>query len=150
MDRSVVIDQEVRDPNWLAGFTSGEGCFLINLINNSAKKRVQVQLVMWIGQHVRDKALMSNLISYFDCGRIEIKNNSKFNTWVVFTVTKFTDINDKIITFFRKYPVLGVKSQDFDDWCKVAELIKEKKHLTDEGLDQIRKIKAGMNKGRTV
>ena len=26
--------------------------------------------------------------------------------------------------------------------------MKQKKHLTAEGLDQIRKIKAGMNKGR--
>jgi hypothetical protein len=29
-----------------------------------------------------------------------------------------------------------------------ADLIKNKAHLTAEGLDQIRKIKAGMNKGR--
>ena len=47
-----------------------------------------------------------------------------------------------------KYPIMGVKAADFQDWCKVAELMKTKKHLTPEGLDQIRKIKAGMNMGR--
>ena len=31
---------------------------------------------------------------------------------------------------------------------KVAELMKEKKHLTGEGLEEIKKIKAGMNTGR--
>jgi len=31
---------------------------------------------------------------------------------------------------------------------ELVESIKDKKHLTAEALDQIRKIKAGMNKGR--
>jgi hypothetical protein len=34
------------------------------------------------------------------------------------------------------------------DFCRVAELLKQKKHLTWEGLGQIRQIKEGMNKGR--
>jgi len=34
------------------------------------------------------------------------------------------------------------------DFCKVAELMNEKAHLTEEGLEAIRKIKAGMNTGR--
>jgi hypothetical protein len=38
---------------------------------------------------------------------------------------------------------------DYLDWCKVAELMKNKAHLTEEGLSKIRKIKAGMNKGRS-
>lgn len=33
-------------------------------------------------------------------------------------------------------------------FLKVAELMKNKGHLTQEGLAQIRKIKAGMNTGR--
>ena len=37
---------------------------------------------------------------------------------------------------------------DFLDWCKIAILIKNKLHLTPEGLELIRKIKDGMNKGR--
>ena len=30
----------------------------------------------------------------------------------------------------KKYPILGVKALDFADFCKVAELMQEKKHLT--------------------
>jgi hypothetical protein len=55
---------------------------------------------------------------------------------------------DKIIPFFQKYQIKGAKSYDFEDFCKVAELIKNKAHLTQDGLDQIRKIRAGMNRGR--
>jgi hypothetical protein len=59
-------------------------------------------------------------------------------------------LTEKIIPFFVKYSIIGVKSLDFYDWCKVAELMKEKKHLTNEGLTQIRKIKAAMNTGRKI
>lgn len=45
---------------------------------------------------------------------------------------------------------MGVKSLDFNDFCQVADIMKEKKHFTKEGLEQIRKIKAGMNKGRKI
>lgn len=43
----------------------------------------------------------------------------------------------------------GVKLLDFKDFCKVATLIKEKVHLTTEGLKEIQKIKEGMNTGRS-
>ena len=65
-------------------------------------------------------------------------------------VYKFKDIEGKIIPFFKKYPLQGVKALDFDDWCKAAEIINKKEHLTPEGLERIRKIKAGMNLGRKL
>jgi len=34
------------------------------------------------------------------------------------------------------------------DFVKVAALIKDKAHLTEEGLEQIRNIKSGMDTGR--
>ena len=98
---------------------------------------------------------MKSFITYFNCGRI-----SKRGEAIDFSVSKLSDITDKIIPFFpscktfkglagrKKYPILGVKAEDFHDWCKVAEMMKQKKHLTAEGLEQIRNIKAGMNHGR--
>lgn len=43
---------------------------------------------------------------------------------------------------------MGIKSKDFNDFVKIAELMKNKAHLTSEGLDKIRKIQIEMNKGR--
>jgi hypothetical protein len=56
---------------------------------------------------------------------------------------------EKIIPFFEKYPVEGVKGKDFEDFKCGADILKKKAHLTVEGLDQILKIKAGMNTGRS-
>ena len=56
--------------------------------------------------------------------------------------------NYLIIPFFEMYPLVGIKQNDFLDWCKVAKLMSNKSHLTIEGLNLIRTIKGGMNKGR--
>lgn len=61
---------------------------------------------------------------------------------------KLSDLTDKIIPFFNKYPIQGVKAKDFNDFSIVSEMIKEKKHLTQEGLNKIHKIKAEMNTAR--
>jgi hypothetical protein len=60
------------------------------------------------------------------------------------------DILQIIIPFFKKYPIQGIKKLDFQDFCLVAELMKEKKHLTSEGLSLIKKIKSTMNSRRVI
>jgi len=67
---------------------------------------------------------------------------------VSLTIVKYSDITNLIIPFFKKYPVLGIKQNDFSDWCKIAKLMNDGSHLTIEGLNLIRTIKNGMNKGR--
>ena len=43
-----------------------------------------------------------------------------------------------------------MKAFDFQDWCKVADLMSYKKNLSLDGLDKILKIKNGMNTNRWV
>ena len=96
-----------------------------------------------ISQHFRDEQLMWSLIHYFNCGKLN-KNNNCFNL----TIRKFADLNNKIIPFFIKYPIIGQKLLDFQDFCRVADLINKKDHLTIDGLKKISEIKSGMNTRR--
>src|SRR4051812_46701698 len=60
-----VEDQEIKDHNWLSGFTSGvrSGCFMIKTKNSAGHRLgVQVQLVFQITQHTRDEQLMKSLV----------------------------------------------------------------------------------------
>jgi hypothetical protein len=98
-----------------------------------------------ISQHSRDSELMNSLINYLDCGRI---TNKKDKEAVIFEVNKFSDLNEKIIPFFKKYSIEGYKKANFCDFCKIALLMQDKRHLTSEGLEQIINIKNGMNTGR--
>jgi hypothetical protein len=104
-----------------------------------------VSLLFKISQHERDKELMKNFMDYFNCGYI-----SQNTTWIDYTVVIYDDLILKIIPFFDKYNIVGVKLQDYLDLNlkKVAELIKPKDHLTTLGLEKIKEIKECMNKGR--
>jgi|SRR5690606_22319935 len=117
------------------------------MVSNYKSKTIlgeAVGLRFSIAQHVRDEELLKVLIQYLDCG---IYHNSQEET-LKFIVIRFSDIKEKIIPFFNKYPILGIKSKDFIDFKKVVELMSNKEHLTLDGLEEIRKIKSGMNKGR--
>jgi hypothetical protein len=107
----------------MAGFYSGEACFIDNIFKSKSKKiGYSVNFRVIISQHARDEVLLCSLINYFNCGK-HSKNNNCFNL----TIRKFADIDTKIIPFFFKYPILGNKFLDFQDFCKVGKLVKEKK-----------------------
>ena len=143
--RPLVEDKNIPGPQWIAGFTSGEGCFYIVISkSNSESVEFNIRLRFILSQHARDEQIMRSLIAYFNCGNCEKAKDGM----VYFKVTKFTDNYEKIISFFSIHQLHGVKATDFQDWCRVAELMKSKAHLTRDGLDQIIKIKENMNKGR--
>jgi hypothetical protein len=90
-----VEDQEIKDPHWLAGFTTGvrSGCFSIKITNSSSNRlEFQVQLVFTLTQHERDKELMRSLVNYLDCGNV-YKNRET----VDFQIKKFNDLTNKVI-----------------------------------------------------
>jgi hypothetical protein len=49
---------------------------------------------------------------------------------------------------FKNAPILGVKYLDYLDFCKVAALKAEGKHLSHKGLEQIKLTKDKMNTKR--
>lgn len=133
--------------NWLVGFVSGEGSFGVQVYKAKTNIGEAVRMVFTITQHIRDEQLMKSLVELLDCGNVTRRKREEA---VDLRVTKQSDINTKIIPFFEKYPILGIKSIDFQDWCKVAKLMYDKSHQTKEGLNIIREIKAAMNKGRII
>ena len=144
--RPLVDFQEIPDPNWLVGFTDGEGCFNINTFNSSASKLGEaVRLRFTLVQHSRDIELMNNLMLYLGCGKSTL---SEKTNRVDFIIWKFKDIEEKLIPFFNKYPLQSSKRLEFTDFCKVALLMKNKAHLTKQGMEEIKQIKSGMNTGR--
>jgi hypothetical protein len=127
---------------------SGDGHFYIKITNSKTNKiGYSISLRVIITQHVKDQLLMNSILKNLKCGYI----NKQFNINAIdFKVTSFNDIYNIIIPFFNQYQIEGIKSNDFQDFCKVAELINKKEHLTKEGLGKIREIKFQMNKGRLI
>ena len=139
-----IKDRQIKSLHWLAGFTDAEGCFFIALKKSSESKLGEtVWLRFILTQHSRDEELLKSFISTLKCGRYITKSG-----YGEFIVEKFTDVFDKVIPIFEEFKLHGIKSKNYEDFKKAALFIKNKQHLTREGLDQIKKIKGGMNKNR--
>ena len=148
VERKIIHTQMISDPNWVAGFVTGDGGFDVRITQQSSNSiGFRVQLRFRISQHERDLKLMEVLVKYLGSGKI-YKYPGK--PAVVLTIFKFSDINSLIIPFFEKNPLLGVKLIDYLDWCKIANLINKGLHLTEEGINFIREIQSRMNKGRYI
>jgi len=131
---------------WLAGFVTGEGCFFIKVSKSSTHKLGKsVSLYLLISQHKIDSDLLKSFTQILGCGTYSIKKDSDIGT---FLVTGFNNILDKVIPIFDENPILGIKAKDFEDFKEASVLIKNKAHLTPEGLDKILLIKSRMNTKR--
>jgi hypothetical protein len=55
VQRPLVTDQKIYNPNWLRGFTMGERCFLVEISKSSAYKTgLNIRLRFQVTQHIRD------------------------------------------------------------------------------------------------
>jgi len=72
----------------------------------------------------------------------QIYKHSNESCQLVITSIKELEILDK---HFDLYPLITQKRADYELFKRVLELIKEKEHLTEEGLRKILGIKASMN-----
>jgi hypothetical protein len=139
-------NEKTLHPSWVAGFVSGEGNFLIGISKSSASKSgYHCYLRFKVSQDCRDEFLLRSFIAFFGCGSC-----ARFDNIIEFISVNTKDINNIILPFFIKYPILGVKALDFYDWCQGAEIIKNRAHLTPEGLARLKALKSGMNKNRVV
>jgi hypothetical protein len=72
-----------------------------------------------------------------------VKNETQCE--ISFRVNSLQDLTNIIIPHFVKYPLLTQKAADFYLFRQVTELMKNKAHLTTEGLQKIINIKASVN-----
>jgi len=64
------------------------------------------------------------------CGNIYVY--SKNNVFIV--IFNFKVINEKMISLFYQFKIRGIKYLYFENFCKVAEIVKRGNYLTLEGL----------------
>lgn len=135
----------ILDPQWIVGFIDGEGCFYVGIYkNNTIKLGYQVTLEFSITQHIRDTALIKKFIEFFKCGYLAPDTLTKYQ----YRIRDLNHHENYLFPLLDKYPLKSMKENDYEDFKKVHALMKKQIHLTENGLEEIRLIKAGMNKGR--
>jgi hypothetical protein len=135
------------DPNWLVGFSDGEASFYITISSsNSTKVKARVELSFFIKQAKESASALFAIQEFFGKGSIRWDDSAK--KYLRFEIRSFEAITTTVIPFFNQYPLFSSKRANFLDLERVAHMIGAKEHLTQEGLDKIRLIKANMNSKR--
>jgi hypothetical protein len=100
------------NPNWVCGFTTGDGSFAITIMKHSPNKTgYRVRLKFNMTQHMRDRKLMDYFSTYFGCGTTYLNRET-----TSYNVYSLEEINNKIKPFFTKDPLRGLKQEQFCLW----------------------------------
>ena len=134
-------------PAWVTGFIDGEGTFFVDLLKNKTMAlNIQVQLQFSITQHIRDADLMRSLVDFFGAGIVVPDGPTK----VQYRIRRFADFEQSLFPLLDEYPLMTQKRLDAEAFRKVHALMKDGRHLTPDGLDEIRAIKSTMNRARML
>ena len=131
------------NPHYIVGFVDGEGCFSISL-NKNGNRLPEVRLIFEIELREDDEPILHEIQKVLDCGniyRLDYERYAKWQPHVKLKVSNFSDISNKVIPFFQRYPPQAKKRLQFEQFCLVAGLIKTKQHLTAEGVGRIRALR---------
>ncbi len=135
------------NPNFVSGLIDAEASFIISVRQRSKLKEDNwiVQASLQVRMNNKDLALLVLIQRFFnDIG--SFSHNTKTNT-VNYTITKLKDLVNVVIPHFKNYPLRSAKSIDFQLWVQCVEMINNKQHLTESGLNEILSVKYQLNRG---
>ena len=139
------------NPWYIVGFIEGEGCFAITISKHKTKKLgFDARMVFEIELRGDDKQILEEIKNYFGVGHIYNLNYERYGWFphVKYAVHNLQDIKQRIIPFFKKYPLRGKKAKDFKVFCQALNIFEKKEHLTIQGLDKLKNLRKYMNKAR--
>lgn len=132
------------DHNWIAGFVQADGTFGLNYTKQPRMKLgYTCQPQFRVTQHERDLIVLKRIIDSMGCGTI-VKPSEDRDRYTI-SVANILDLVNIVIPLFEKYPLYGAKLSDFLDFCKGVYIIKDKGHLTPEGLKALNDLAYAMN-----
>ncbi len=136
-------------PDYVCGFVDGEGCFTIVISKHPSKKLgLDARLHFEIELRDDDEEILRSIQKTIDCGRIYHLNYERYG-WhphVELKVSSIKEIREKLIPFFIRNPLRGKKKHSFELFSQAAEVFYQKKHLTLEGIEELKRIRQNMNR----
>lgn len=152
-DMNIAFKDQLIKPSlysgWISGFTDAEGCFFgrVKSCLTSKLKRAP-HLTFQVSQ--KEIYIIKTLRDIFLCIKNEdtdfknIKYDKGWEGWV-FHCSSFIKL--KVIrNYFSRYELKTRKSLAFNKWCRIHDMVLNKKHLTLEGLNQIDLLTKDINK----
>lgn len=124
---------------FLAGFADGDGNFDIRM-SKSKSHKLGINVILNFRIKQKEDIILKVIQENFG-GLVKYYKGEDISEYAS---TSFV-VLPKVIEYFTKYSLLSTKYINYLKWGKAAQLVFEKKHLTEDGLAQIEKIKNSMN-----
>lgn len=141
------------NPWYLSGLVDGEGSFCVTISKHKTKKLgFDPRLSFEIEMIIEDKPLLEKVKDTLKCGNVYTLSYERhgWRPHAKYSVKGQKDVIKYIIPFFKKYSMQGKKARDFEYFCQAAEIFKNQKHLSLEGVDRLRDIQSKMNLRKKV
>lgn len=135
------------DPQYVAGFVDGEGCFCVSVSKHKTlKRRVEVRPEFEIEVRADDRAIIDRIQVTLNCGTIYNLDYERYG-WrphVKYKVSNIKDLQEKVVPFFRAHPLQAKKAEVFKIFQVIVGMVAKKQHLTYEGFQKIMKLRDRM------
>ena len=134
------------NPWFITGFADAEGCFSF-AIKPDAKSKLKWRTspLFVIKLHIKDIAILELIKNTLMIGKLRTNGINS----VQFVVESIKELQI-IVDHFNKYPLVTEKASDFLIFKQCFEIIKQREHLTEEGLLLLIGLKSSLNWGLSI
>lgn len=146
----------LENSSWLSGFVDADGSFSVQYTKTEegAKKR-KITCRLRIEQRILDPItndsyfyILNQISLFLNCKLLTRTQKSTNNTYYTLTASSKVSLHI-IINYFNKYPLYSSKHLDYKDWEKVAYMILNNQHYTEQDINTAELVRSQMNTKRT-
>ncbi len=128
--------------HWIAGFVDGEGSFNVP-IRRERDRRLPWRVGLSFNVSQRGRQAAELLEETFEVGTIRTRPDGV----VYYEVTKPTDLQERVMPFFARFPLRGAKAADRVRFAEILELVQAGRHLDPQGIRDVMAMRNRMNGG---
>ena len=140
-ERPCIEAIEVSLGNFLSGFALGEGSFmLVCRKRDHHARRFRISAAFNVSQ--QDRIPLDLFREALGCGTMRKAGNGGW----YWEVNRLSDLNGRVVPFFDRFPIVGVKAQDYRLW-RSAVLLLSTGRLSDQDYRQVLALRERMNRG---
>ena len=127
--------------SFLSGFALGEGSFMI-VCRRRGDYRRSFKLSAAFNVSQQDRAPLELFREALGCGTMRRAGNGGW----YWEVNSLSDIQDRIVPFFERFPLVGSKAEDFRRFASAVEIL-ARGRLSQSGYAKVLALREGMNRG---
>lgn len=142
-------------PAHISGLVVGEGCFYAESAPDS-KYRLgwRIRPAFCIEMRHDDRAVLEEVRRQLSCGQIYELDFGRYRAYrsrgwqphVKYRVTRLSDLQEKVVPFFRRYPLFGQKALAFTLFASLVESLARGDHRCETRLETTKGLAAALSR----